>query len=253
MPVWMIMSFSLINNFKRFNEFWWKDRGFSTLLFLLLILFFLSPFVGSRMSSLLLAVFYIPLLITGVASVTQSRFLRTVALVLATIVLIFNILHQNFPNKTFTGCWYFSIVMFYCLLIIILIHQVYRDGPVTRHRIRGAMAAYMLIGITWTYIYLLISLLIDNAFSFPPSTAAHPDAPTVQSTLVYYSFVTLTTLGYGDTVPIHPVARMFAILEALIGMLYPATMLARLVSLEIMYRDVGTDQKQPDTAEKQKE
>jgi hypothetical protein len=237
----MTMSKSQKNNLKRFSEFWWSGQGFSALLIILLLFFFLSPFVGSTVNSFFLAIFYIPLLISGVATVTRNRLLRAIAFVAAAIVLIFNILHQNFPDRIFTGCWYFSILVFFFLLLSVLLHQVFRDGPVSSHRIRGAVAAYMLIGLTWTYIYLLITLLLDNAFSFPPTTTAHPDDPTLQSTLAYYSFVTLTTLGYGDTVPVHPVARMFAILEALIGMLYPATLLARLVSLEIMYRNKPTE------------
>jgi len=247
------MSLSLKNYFKRFNEFWWSGQGFSALLLILLVFFFLSPFVQSTVNSFILAVFYIPLLISGVATVTESRLLKLFAFATAAIVLVFNILHQNFPSKTFTGCWYLSIVVFFFLLISVLMHRVFREGPVTHHRIRGAVAAYLLIGITWTYIYLLIVLLFDGSFSFPPTTTAHPDDPTLQSTLAYYSFVTLTTVGYGDTVPVHPVARMVAILEALIGMLYPATLLARLVSLEIMYRNVPTDQSPLDDPEKRKE
>jgi hypothetical protein len=54
--------------------------------------------------------------------------------------------------------------------------------------------------------------------------------------LTYFSFVTLTTLGYGDIAAVHPVARMFVVFEALVGQLYPATLLARLVSLEISNR-----------------
>jgi hypothetical protein len=231
------VSSSLKKNLKRFYQFWWSGEGFSALLLILLFFFFLSPFFKSTMNSILLAIFYIPLMISGVAMVTHSRLLRAIAFVTAAIVLVFNALHQNFPDRFFTGCWYFSILVFFFLLINVLMHQVFRDGPVTRHRIRGAIAAYLLIGITWTYIYLLIALLFDGAFSFPPTMAAHPDDPSLHSTLAYYSFVTLTTTGYGDTVPIHPVARMFAILEALIGLLYPATLLARLVSLEIMHRN----------------
>jgi hypothetical protein len=241
MPGWMMMGLSLKNDLKRFNKFWWSGRGFSALLLILLVFFFLSPFVRSTVNSFILAVFYIPLLISGVATVSQSRLLRVVAIITAGIVMLFNILHQNFPDRIFTACWYLSILVFFFQLVGVLMHQVFRDGPVTRHRIRGAIAAYLLIGITWTYIYLLIALLFEGAFSFPPITTAHPSDPTLQSTLAYYSFVTLTTVGYGDIVPVHPVARMFAILEALIGMLYPATLLARLVSLEIMHRRVSTD------------
>jgi hypothetical protein len=245
------MNVSLKNRLKRFNEFWWQGRGFTTLLVILLIFFFLSPFAGKRLNNIILAVFYIPLLISGVATVTQSRLLRGIAFAEALIVLVFNILHQNFPGKLFTGCWYFSILIFFALLISVLLHQVFRDGPVSRHRVRGAVAAYLLIGLTWTYIYLLIALLVDGAFSFPPTTTARPDDPTLQSTLAYFSFVTLTTLGYGDTVAVHHVARMFAILEALIGMLYPATLLARLVSLEIMYRNTSADKNPTNKSQKQ--
>jgi hypothetical protein len=245
-----MMGLPLKNYFKRFNEFWWSGRGFSALLIILLVFFFLSPFVNSTTNSFILAIFFIPLLISGVATVSQSRLLRWIAIITAGIVMLFNILHQNFQDRIFTACWYLSIVAFFIQLVGVLMHQVFRDGPVTRHRIRGAIAGYLLIGITWTYIYLLIALLFEGAFSFPPTMAAHPDNPNLQSTLAYYSYITLTTVGYGDTIPIHPVARMFAILEALIGMLYPATLLARLVSLEIMYRNVPTDQSRPDEPER---
>jgi hypothetical protein len=58
-----------------------------------------------------------------------------------------------------------------------------------------------------------------------------------QQILTYFSFVTLTTVGYGDITPTHDITRMFAIMEALCGQLYPATLLARLVSLEVMNRE----------------
>jgi len=58
----------------------------------------------------------------------------------------------------------------------------------------------------------------------------------LSSSLIYFSFVTLTTIGYGDIVPIHPVARSLCNLESIIGQLYPATLLARMVSLEIEAR-----------------
>jgi hypothetical protein len=59
------------------------------------------------------------------------------------------------------------------------------------------------------------------------------DDPSVPSKLVYFSFVTLTSVGYGDIVPVHPVARSLCNLESIIGQLYPATLLARLVTLEL--------------------
>ncbi len=221
----------------RFVEFWWGDRGFSALLFLILLMFFLSPFLRLSLARVFFSIFFTLLLISGVHAATQKKIPRIVAWVVAGASLSLNILHQTIPGRAIIGCWYVSAVAFFSLLIALLIRQVFRRGPVTGHRIRGAIAAYLLIGITWMLIYELIALLIDGAFSFPPSMNAQPGDPRHESAMTYFSYVTMATLGYGDIVPVHPVARMFAIIEALVGLLYPATLLARLVSLEIIYRN----------------
>jgi hypothetical protein len=111
-------------------------------------------------------------------------------------------------------------------LCIVILRLVLRQGPVTRRRIQGAIAAYVLLGLTWSYAYTLVALCRPGAFSGVDGG----DAP---APLIYFSFVTLTTLGYGDITPIHPVARSLAILEALTGQIYPAILLARLVALEL--------------------
>ncbi|HXB77134.1 MAG TPA: potassium channel family protein [Bradyrhizobium sp.] len=58
----------------------------------------------------------------------------------------------------------------------------------------------------------------------------------IAANLIYFSFVTLTSVGYGDIIPLHPVARSLANIESIIGQLYPATLLARLVTLELEHR-----------------
>ncbi len=237
---------ALRSGLRRFADFWWGDRGFSALLLLILMLFFLSPFFSLSLGRFLISLFLILLLISGVATMTKRKLHNIVAWLVAGTALVFNIVHDIIPNRTITGCLYLSSVAFFCLLIGVLLKQVFRQGPVTSHRIRGAIAAYLLIGFTWTFIYALIALFVPGAFSFPQSMTAQPGDPKHQSALVYYSFVTMATLGYGDIVPVHPVARMFAISEALIGLLFPATLLARLVSLEIIYRSKDTDQNKTD-------
>jgi hypothetical protein len=81
-------------------------------------------------------------------------------------------------------------------------------------------------------LFAFVGLLIPNAYS----GIALEDSPALASNLIYFSFVTLTSTGYGDIVPMHPVARSLCNLETVIGQLYPATVLARLVTLELAHR-----------------
>jgi hypothetical protein len=115
------------------------------------------------------------------------------------------------------------------MFCLVLLRQVFRQGLVTRQRIEGAVAAYLLLGLVWASAYRLVSLQIPDAF-----TGAVPHQDELSAGWVYYSFVTLTTMGYGDITPVAPMARSLAVLEALTGQLYPAILLGRLVSLQLV-------------------
>jgi hypothetical protein len=156
------MSPLLDNYLKRFADFWWEDRGFSAFLLVLLLLFFLFPFVGSDLADLLLSIFFILLLISGAATVTDRRFLRVVVWIVAGSALVSKILHHFIPSRAITCWWYLSTLAFFCLLFSFLFKQVFRQGPVTSHRIRGAIAAHLIIGITRKFIYELIALFIPG-------------------------------------------------------------------------------------------
>ena len=111
----------------------------------------------------------------------------------------------------------------------VVARKVFEPGQVSYHRIVGAVLLYMLIAMTFVSLFTLVALLAPSAFN---GFALHDDQK-MSSSLIYFSFVTLTTTGYGDIVPVHPVARSLCNIEAVIGQLYPATLLARLVSLEL--------------------
>ena len=92
---------------------------------------------------------------------------------------------------------------------------------------------YLVIGLIFVALFCFVALLAPNAFAgFPPLE----DNLSVAGNLIYFSFVTLTSVGYGDIVPLHPLARSLASIEAIIGQLYPASLLARLVTLELEQR-----------------
>jgi hypothetical protein len=105
-----------------------------------------------------------------------------------------------------------------------------KKGPITAYRIQGAIAVYLLLGLAWAHTYDLIEYLSPGAFTGTITDSAR------FSSWMYFSFVTLATLGYGDITPMHPVARSLAVAEAITGQLYLAILIARLVSQELYYR-----------------
>ena len=117
----------------------------------------------------------------------------------------------------------------------IIADAVFGPGQVTWHRIQGGVALYLIVALLFAHLFGLMSALVPEAFSGVPLGR---DAHSVfyRGRLLYFSLATLTTTGYGDIVPVHVAARSLATLEAVIGQLYPATLLARLVTLELQGR-----------------
>jgi hypothetical protein len=219
----------------RFTDFWWGDRGLSAFLILLFAALFLAPFFESALLRSLSAIFFSLLLISGVAYISPRPVLRraTGAVAIATIGLHW--LQDVRPSLALAIAD--STMTLVCLgtLTLVVLIRVFRDtGSVTLSRVQGAIAAYVLLGISWSVLYRLLDLCLPAAFSI--TATVDMTNTEVRASLTYFSFVTLTTLGYGDITATHPIARMFVVFEALVGQLYPATLLARLVSLEISHR-----------------
>jgi hypothetical protein len=114
----------------------------------------------------------------------------------------------------------------------VVAREVFASGKITYHRIMGAISLYLLVGLTFVALFTFVGLVSPNSFS----GLSFKDNIVLASNLNYFSFTTLTTTGYGDIVPVHPIARSLCNLESIIGQLYPATLLARLVSLEVAGR-----------------
>jgi voltage-gated potassium channel Kch len=111
-----------------------------------------------------------------------------------------------------------------------LILQIFRrSGPITAVSIQGAIAIYLLFGLSWANAYLIAIQLNPHSFQSTVGLSV-----TSVSEWFYYSYVTLTTLGYGEITPISRVARALAIGEAVTGQLYLAVLIARLIGMEII-------------------
>jgi hypothetical protein len=217
---------------RRFKDFWEGDTSLTSFLFLLFVAIFLAPFADSLPVRLLSSVILMLLMVSGVINISRQPAVRYLSGMIAGIAIALRFMMHFSPSPAISRWGTFASFAFLALLTLAVLSRVFSDsGPVTAHKVRGAVAAYLLIGITWAFIYGLLDQFLPNAFSLPADGGEYSIKR--QGTITYFSFVTLTTLGYGDITPTHEISRMFAVMEALIGQLYPATLLARLVSLEI--------------------
>lgn len=117
--------------------------------------------------------------------------------------------------------------VFLAFMTSFFLWTIVSDPSVTADTLAGAVSAFLLIGITFGIIYTLIEQLVPGSFR----DTVEPAKQLTQSELTFFSFMTLTTVGYGDVVPWQPHARAFTILESVIGIMYPAVLVARLVGL----------------------
>ncbi len=225
------------NFLKRFTAFWWGDNGLTALLLMILVIFMLAPLVRSDAASLIISIFLSLVLLSGIRTISEKRLYRAGAAVLALAGITLTWMKDFYPASRSLHSWSDLIALtYFIVLTVVVMRHVFQEGKVTADRVRGAMAAYVLVGFTWAIVYHFIELQLPGAFRLPDTNAAEVYMVR-QSDFTYYSFITMTTVGYGDITPVNPLARMFAVLEALIGQLYPATLLARLVSLQIMHRN----------------
>ena len=117
------------------------------------------------------------------------------------------------------------------LLGTLLLQRTLRRGEINIHRYQGAFATFLLLGVMFAQGFELVAMVEPGAFQVLGAPATYD---TMLPRFLYYSFTTLTTLGYGDITPIHPYARSLAVLESLVGVIYPAVLIARLVSLDVI-------------------
>ena len=217
------------------RRFWSSESGLTGLLIFflgyLIFLFSLSDFSFGRLLARLL---FSLIIIAGVATTFKQRWLHGFAIVLAVAILALTWVEEIRPGVTLTILNAGLSLIYLGFLLAAVGVQVFGEGPVTGHRIRGAIVVYLLLGGIWALLYQVVALAIPQAFRLPEGLVGDSDA--LQRLLTYFSFIPLTTTGYGDITPVHPVARLLTMFEALVGQLYPAIILARLVSLAVMHQ-----------------
>jgi hypothetical protein len=193
------------------------------------VIFVLIPLTG--MSIYALRSIQVPLAslvaVAAVAAIARGRGALVLTFLAAVIGIVVNLLSYAYPSALGASVYPLAILAFLSILTGVVAQVVFGPGRVTGHRVRGAVVLYLHLALIFTFLQGLVLFFAPGAFG---EALAATDA-SVGDKLLYFSFTTLTTVGYGDIVPVHPFARSFANLEAIAGQLYPATLLARVVTL----------------------
>jgi hypothetical protein len=222
----------------------WAHERFLTamLIFLIINVVVVYPLsVAGITGHLVFGVIFGLLLVTGIAATARSTAMLVAFSVLAVVSAIIHWLRYIDPTPTLQLSDIAASLTSSAMLTVILSVQVLREGEITGARVRGAVAIYLLLAMTWAFGYALVAAL--DPYAFQETVTVNPTEVDTHR-YMYFSFVTLTSLGLGDILPMSPVARLLVILESMIGQLFPVILIARLVSLELYYRQRHFEQQQ---------
>ena len=121
-------------------------------------------------------------------------------------------------------------IIFFILIVILFIQQIAKASTVTPQVIMESINGYLMLGMSFSILIGLVCIIDPTAFSFKHLTGAMDPSISYVSNYFYFGFVTLTTLGYGDVVPLTPVARSLSIFTSITGQMYVAIIIALIVS-----------------------
>jgi hypothetical protein len=221
-----------------------SDAGLTYLLIsLFLLLFVLYPLSKpDATSSYLLDALAVLVLVSGAYAVSdRSRAVFWCVVGLALLSFVLQLLPYAYLDRSVVLLDNVSTMLFLIAVTGAVLYRVLRKGPVTSHRIQGAIAVYLMLGLIWAMAYSLVYIWDPSSFNLGRSIGGTVDLDGIQtegmSRFIYFSFVTMTTLGYGDIAPQSKLADNLAVLQALVGQIYLVVILARLVSLAVTTRD----------------
>ena len=206
------------------QHLWDAERGpYGLLVITVLTVFVISPLVAiGVLDQLIVEGFIVAFLFIGVLTVHPRSAIRYFVLILAALAVLVRIASKFIPGTSITICQAvleMATIGFFAALVM---KQFLVSGRPPSHRIAAAIMVYLFLGLVWSRLYEITGLMIPGAF--------HMEGSTTITSYIYFSFITLTTIGYGDILPIHPMARNLAVLEAITGQMYIAILIARLVS-----------------------
>lgn len=212
-----------------------EDNRFIYLFFCLMIYFIIPPFFVNTPNRMhIISALFSLILVISVYAIERNRRTLRVGIVLAAILIgiqWFGVLFYTNINLIIIDRA--ATCLFFALVSVGVINYIIRSEEVTASIIFGAICGYLLIGISWSFLHALIYSLNNQAYAFPATISNVPQIATLN--FIYFSFVSISTVGFGDITPVSHVARTFTWLEAITGQIYLTVWIARLLALHITH------------------
>ncbi len=216
----------------------YRPRRFLVLLVTLILLLVIQPMIqGFSSRGPVFDVLHSLVLMAAIMALFEGRWPKTLALILGVPALLgrwFAFLLATSGDDFVTLTEHFVEILFLGFVAITILRAILTRPSISADSIYGAICAYLLLGLAWGTLYSVVEVTNPRSFQSSGEMAdALLSAETRESVSAYYSFVTLTTVGYGDITPVSPVARTLAWLEAMTGQFYIAVLVAFLVGIRV--------------------
>ena len=232
------------------NAFWnrLRERKYLVLLLTMASTIVVQPFAHGFMAGLIIyEVLRNLVVVTVLFIVFQRRHVRLVSLLIGLPVMASNWAHDTVPERfepALAVIHHAFLVAFLGFAVTVILRRIFERRVVGADDVLGAICGYLLAGIAWGSLYLLVELLVPGSFSVQQAIAGQLGGWYArQAVFDYYSLMTLTTLGYGDITPIRPPATSLTWMEAMFGQFYIAVIVAQLVGLRLAEALQPTDPK----------
>jgi voltage-gated potassium channel len=214
----------------------WPKFGFLGLLICLVLLLVVTPFLEEfSPAQPVLTVFSTAVLLFSLYSFLHNKRVLVIASLLAAPAFIFNWVSYLFDTPFIPLIKYVFNSIFFIYIVVSILSEIVKKNVITLDLIYGSICVYLLIGVAWAFVYATVEHIFPGSYNLPLNyMQANPSLNVSEAQLslfLYYSYVTLTTLGYGDITPVTPPAHSLAILEAIMGQFYIAILVARLVGI----------------------
>lgn len=208
---------------------------FSQLLLFLILLFISRPYDREGIYVAIWELFFVLLFLSAIFNCNHSKTVKILAPIFAFPALISQWISLFYHSQTFTIVYLICTIIFILLITTSIVKSVVINARVKMETLRGVICAYFMIAFGFAFIYLFLSVIFQNSFYFSLVDFEQTNHVHYLSEMMYFSFVTLLCIGYGDITAVKDIAKTFVILEGIIGQFYIAILVARLVAVYSFY------------------